>query len=206
MQRIPNTIVIASSNAGKLSEIARLLGSLDVTVVPQAEFCVSDADETGATFTENALIKARHAAFATGFAAIADDSGLTVDALAGRPGVMSARYSGPGATDERNINRLLAELADVPDGQRGAAFHCVACFVMPDESEPLIATGEWRGAILRQRRGQGGFGYDPVFLDPDAACSAAELSAADKNVRSHRGAAFRELAKMLDARFKNFAQ
>lgn len=206
MQRIPNTIVIASGNAGKLSEIARLLASLDVTVVPQSEFGVSGADETGSTFTENALIKARHAALATGFAAIADDSGLTVDALAGRPGVMSARYSGPGATDERNINKLLAELADVPDGKRGAAFHCVACFVMPDESEPLIASGEWRGAILHERRGEGGFGYDPVFLDPDKACSAAELSAEDKNARSHRGRAFRALAELLGARFKMPAQ
>jgi len=190
---------MASGNAGKLREIARLLDRLDVTVVAQSEFGVGDADETGSTFTENALIKARHAVCATGLAAIADDSGLAVDALAGRPGVMSARYSGPDATDAENIDKLLLELAEVPDSQRGATFHCVACFVMPDDSEPLIASGEWRGAVLHERRGDGGFGYDAVFLDPDAACSAAELDADEKNIRSHRGKAFRALAEKLQA-------
>ncbi len=192
---------MASGNAGKLREIARLLDKLDVTVLPQSEFAVSDADETGATFAENALIKARHAALATGLPAIADDSGLSVDALSGRPGVRSARYSGPDATDERNINKLLAELAAVSEADRGASFHCVACFVMPDGSDQLIAEGEWRGSILQERRGDGGFGYDPVFLDSESARSAAELSADEKNERSHRGQALRVLAQMLGETF-----
>jgi len=192
---------MASGNAGKLSEIAHLLDELDVTVLPQSEFAVSNADETGATFAENSLIKARHAALVTGLPAIADDSGLSVDALSGRPGVRSARYSGPGATDERNIDKLLADLAAVSEKDRGASFHCVACFVMPDGSDPLIAEGEWRGSILQERRGDGGFGYDPIFLDAETARSAAELSADEKNARSHRGQALRVLVQMLDEKF-----
>jgi len=188
---------MASANAGKLREIASILGDLDIVVVPQSDFAVVDAEETGSTFMENALIKARHAARATGLAAIADDSGLAVDALDGRPGVYSARYSGPDADDEKNIDKLLAELSGVPDDQRGAAFHCVACFVMPDESEPVIAVGEWRGRILGERCGEGGFGYDPVFFDPELGCSSAQLSVEEKNARSHRGQALRELARKL---------
>jgi XTP/dITP diphosphohydrolase len=192
---------MASGNAGKLREIARILENLDVTILPQSDFGVCDADETGTTFTENSLIKARHAAAATGLPAIADDSGLAVDALEGRPGVMSARYSGPDATDAKNIEKLLAELGDVVEDQRSAAFHCVACFVLPDGSAPLIASGEWRGSILQERRGDSGFGYDPVFLDPESARSAAELTADEKNARSHRGKALRALAKQLIAHF-----
>ncbi len=188
---------MASGNAGKLREIERILADFNVEIVPQVEFGVSDADETGTTFVENALIKAKHAVDATGLPAIADDSGLAVDALDGRPGVYSARYAGPDATDEANNNRLLAELAGVPDEERGAAFHCVVCFLEPGESEPVIAEGEWRGRILRQRRGDGGFGYDPLFFVPDAGCTAAELEPAEKNRRSHRGQALRELARML---------
>ncbi len=188
---------MASSNAGKLREIARILGDLDIEVVPQSEFGVSDADETGDTFVENALIKARHAAAATGFAAIADDSGLAVDALDGRPGVYSARYSGPDGDDEKNIDKLLAEMDGVPDEERGAAFHCVACYVTPEASEPVVAAAEWRGQILRERRGDGGFGYDPVFFDPEIGRGSAELSAEQKNARSHRGKALRELAQKL---------
>jgi XTP/dITP diphosphohydrolase len=198
---LPEKIVMASGNTGKLREIARLLENLGVTVLAQSDFAVSDADETGATFAENSLIKARHAALATGLPALADDSGLAVDALAGRPGVRSARYSGPDASDEQNIDKLLAELDGVPDSNRGAAFHCVACFVLPDDSQPLIASGEWRGSILTERRGDGGFGYDPVFLDPESSRSAAELTADQKNARSHRGKALRALAAMLDERF-----
>ena len=197
MQLRPDKIVMASANAGKLREIASILGDLDIVVVPQSDFAVVDAEETGSTFMENALIKARHAARATGLAAIADDSGLAVDALDGRPGVYSARYSGPDADDEKNIDKLLAELSGVPDDQRGAAFHCVACFVMPDESEPVIAVGEWRGRILGERCGEGGFGYDPVFFDPELGCSSAQLSVEEKNARSHRGQALRELARKL---------
>ena len=188
---------MASSNAGKLREIAAILGDLDIEVVAQSEFGVTDADETGDTFVENALIKARHAAAATGFAAIADDSGLAVDALDGRPGVYSARYSGPDGDDEQNIDKLLAELNGVPDEERGAAFHCVACYVTAEGSEPIIAAAEWRGRILRKRRGDGGFGYDPVFFDPEIGCASAELSSEQKNARSHRGKALRELAHRL---------
>ena len=188
---------MASGNAGKLREIAGILRDFEINVVPQSDFDVTDAEETGSTFVENALIKARHAASATGLAAIADDSGLAVDALDGRPGVYSARYSGPEADPEKNIDRLLAELDGVPDKQRGATFHCVACFVTPDESEPIIAEGKWRGVILRERQGTGGFGYDPIFFDPELGRSSAELSAEEKNARSHRGQALAELARQL---------
>lgn len=197
MARLPDKVVMASSNAGKLREISRILGDLDIAVIPQSDFGVSDADETGTTFAENALIKARHAAEATGLAAIADDSGLSVDALNGRPGVYSARYSGPDADDEKNIDKLLAELDGVPEPERGAAFHCAVCFVVPGAGEPLIAEAEWRGLILRERVGSGGFGYDPIFFDPELGCASAELSAGQKNARSHRGKALRRLARLL---------
>jgi XTP/dITP diphosphohydrolase len=193
----PDRIVLASGNAGKLAEIARILADMDVTVVPQSALGVSDADETGTTFVENALIKARHAVEATGLPAIADDSGICVDALDGRPGVYSARYSGPGATADSNNDRLLAELEGVPDEQRGAAFHCAACYVDPGMAEPVIAQGEWRGRILRARRGDGGFGYDPLFYVPELGKSSAELSPDEKNARSHRGQALAELSRKL---------
>ena len=188
---------MASGNAGKLREIARILGDLDIEVVPQSEFGVSDAEETGTTYVENALIKARHAAEATGLPAIADDSGIVVDALDGRPGVYSARYAGPGATDADNNALLLQELANVPEDERGAAFHCVACFVTPGSEPPVVASGEWRGRILSEPTGEGGFGYDPLFFVPELGCSSAELSAEEKNRLSHRGKALRELARKL---------
>ena len=197
MHKKPDKIVMASGNAGKLREIKRILGDQQVTVVPQSELGVSDADETGTTFVENALIKARHAADETGLPAIADDSGLAVDALNGRPGVYSARYSGPDADPEKNIDRLLQELKGVPDDQRGATFHCVACYVTPGSGEPVIAEGAWRGTILQQRQGDAGFGYDPVFYDPELGLSSSELSAEQKNARSHRGKALLELARLL---------
>lgn len=191
---------MASGNRGKLREIARILSDLNFTVVPQSDFNVSEADETGATFVANALIKARHAAAATGLPAIADDSGLAVDALQGRPGVFSARYSGPDANDESNIDKLLDELAQVEDENRGATFHCVACFVQPDSDDALIAEGRWRGSIARQRIGAGGFGYDPVFIDAELGVTAAQLSVEEKDQRSHRGKALAELARLLGAR------
>lgn len=197
MPRRPDKIVLASGNAGKLKEIVRILGDLDVTVVPQSELGISDADETGTTFLENALIKARHAADATGLPAIADDSGLCVDALDGRPGVYTARFAGPDATDEQNNDRLLAELDGVPDEQRGAVFRCVACFVTPDEDDSVVGEGEWRGRILQERRGDGGFGYDPLFLVMELGVSSAELGAEEKNTRSHRGQALRALSRKL---------
>ena len=190
---------MASGNRGKLREIARLLEGLAMTVVPQSVFGVSDADETGDTFEANALIKARHAAAATGLPAIADDSGLAVDALDGRPGVYSARYSGAGATDDSNIDKLLQELDGVADEERGATFHCVACFVEPDSDRALIAHGSWRGRIAAARQGDGGFGYDPVFIDDDLGVAAAELSAEEKNRRSHRGKALAELVRLLES-------
>jgi XTP/dITP diphosphohydrolase len=191
---------MASGNRGKLREIARILADLEFTVVPQSDFDVSAADESGDSFRANALIKARHAAQLTGLPAIADDSGLVVDALGGRPGIFSARFAGAEASDDENIDKLLQELQQVDDTDRGAAFHCVACFVMPDGSEPLIVDGIWRGTISRQRRGDGGFGYDPVFIDPELGVSAAELSAQQKNQRSHRGKALAELARQLGER------
>lgn len=188
---------MASGNAGKIREIRELLAHLEVTIVPQSDYGVSDADETGSTFEENAIIKARHAAAATGLPAIADDSGLVVEALDGRPGVYSARYAGRDTTDERNIDKLLDELNGVAEEDRGAAFHCVACFVSSADAEPLLAKGRWRGQILSARRGEGGFGYDPVFFDPQSGLVAAELTAREKNARSHRGQALRALAGML---------
>ncbi len=200
--RFPERIVLASGNAGKLREIARLLSDLNVSVVAQSEFGVRDVEETGTTFTENALIKAIHAAAATGLPAIADDSGLVVAGLDGRPGVFSARYSGPDATDDSNIDKLLDEMRDLPDASRGAVFQCAACFAMPGDLEPLIAEGQWRGQILHERRGEHGFGYDPVFFDPEADKSAAELSAEEKDARSHRGKALAVLLSLLRARFE----
>ncbi len=192
---------MASSNAGKIREIARLLEGLGVEVVAQSELGVSDADETGTTFAENSLIKARHAADATGLPAIADDSGLAVDALDGRPGVYSARYAGADATDEQNIDKLLRELVDVSDESRGAAFHCVASFIMPGTSQAVVAEGVWRGTILRARRGDGGFGYDPIFRDPASGLTGAELTPSEKNARSHRGQALRGLVALLQQQF-----
>ncbi len=201
MKNAPSKIVMASSNAGKIREIARILADLGAEIVPQSEFGVSDADETGTTFVENALIKARHAADATGLPAIADDSGLSVDALDGAPGVYSARYSGSDASDESNNQKLLAALDGVAAEDRGAAFHCVACFVSPADDEPLIAEGEWRGSILEAPRGDGGFGYDPLFLDPESGVASAELTPGQKNARSHRGKALRRLHDLLAAKY-----
>lgn len=197
MSKLPAKIVMATGNPGKIREIARLLDGLGVEIVAQSEFGVTDADETGTTFAENSLIKAQHAADATGLPAVADDSGLSVDALDGAPGVYSARYAGDGG-DEANNDKLLTALEGVED--RGAAFHCVATYVAPGE-QPLVAAGEWRGEILHARRGDGGFGYDPLFFVPDCDCSSAELPAAEKNRRSHRGQALRRLVELLKQKY-----
>jgi XTP/dITP diphosphohydrolase len=188
---------MATSNAGKIREIARMLEGLGIEVVAQSEFGVSDADETGTTFAENSLIKAQHAAEATGLPAIADDSGLAVDALGGAPGVYSARYAGD-AGDAANNKKLLAALAGVED--RGAAFHCVATYVVPGEA-PLVASGDWRGEILPEERGTGGFGYDPLFFVPECGCSSAELEPEEKNARSHRGQALRKLVSLIEQKY-----
>ena len=195
-------IVVATGNPGKIPEIARLLDGLDVELVVQSELGVADADETGTSFAENSLIKARHAANATGLPAIADDSGLVVDALGGRPGVYSARYAGANATDDENIEKLLTELAGVGEGSRGAAFHCVATFVMPGDAGADFAEGIWRGTILKVRQGDGGFGYDPIFLDPESGLSSAQLTPQQKNARSHRGQALRALVEQIKKRFR----
>jgi len=197
----PEKIVMASGNAGKILEISRMLDNLGVEVVAQSDFGVKDAVESGTTFVENSLIKAQHACDATGLAAIADDSGLIVDALDGAPGIYSARYAGPSATDDDNIDKLLEALQDVATVSRGAAFHCAAALVLPDQSRPLVAEGQWRGSILTSRQGDGGFGYDPIFLDPESGASAAELTARQKNARSHRGQALAKLVALMDQEF-----
>lgn len=191
-------IVLASGNAKKVAELQSLLGGLGMRVVPQNEFGVMDAEETGTTFVENAIIKARHAARTTGLPAIADDSGLTVDALDGRPGVYSARFAGPAATDEQNVARLLADLEGLPSGRRLATFWCVLVYLRhAEDPTPLICTGHWTGTITEAPRGDGGFGYDPVFLLPEAGRTAAELSPEEKNRLSHRGQALRQLLSQL---------
>lgn len=193
---------MASGNAGKLAEIRRLLDGLAVEVIAQSELGVTDAEETGSTFAENSLLKARHAADATGLPAIADDSGIAVDALDGRPGVYSARYAGANATDDENLDKLLEDVADVRDEDRGAAFHCVATYVVPGEADALVAEGIWRGSLLRARDGDGGFGYDPIFLDPESGLSSAQLTPEEKNARSHRGQALRALVRQLEQRYE----
>jgi len=191
-------IVLASSNPGKVREINRVLAGLNVIVRPQAEFNVIDAEETGLTFVENAILKARNAAQHTGLPAIADDSGLEVDALAGAPGIYSARYAGVGATDRENLEKLLDALADVPEENRGARFQCLMVYMRhADDPTPLICQGSWEGRILTAARGSNGFGYDPVFYVPTHNCASAELAADIKNSLSHRGQALRQLVTAL---------
>jgi XTP/dITP diphosphohydrolase len=191
-------IVFASDNPGKIREVADIFADLDIAIVPQKEFAIEAVEETGTTFADNALLKARHASAQSGLPAMADDSGIVVDALGGRPGVRSARYAGQDATDEQNLDKLLAELAEVPDGRRAAGFHCAAVLVFPDsDGAPLAVEAVWRGDILRERKGSGGFGYDPVFLDPSAGKTGAQMTREEKNRVSHRGKAFRELKNLL---------
>lgn len=200
MPRAAADVVLASGNAGKVREIQALLGPA-WRVRPQSEFGVAPVEETGGTFLANALLKARHAARATGLPALADDSGLEVDALGGEPGVRSARYAGPGADDAANNARLLAALDGVPDAERTARFRCVLVWVRgPDDPAPLAAEGTWEGRILPAPRGAGGFGYDPLFLDTETGLAAAELDPAAKNARSHRGRALSRLRALLAGR------
>ena len=190
--------MLASGNAGKLAELRQLLGDGGFRLRAQSELGVGDVEETGLTFVENALLKARNAARLTGLPALADDSGLCVDALGGAPGLYSARYAGPGGDAARNIERLLHELDGVADDARGASFHC--CIVLlrhATDPKPIVVEGDWRGRILRAPRGNSGFGYDPVFLDPDSGLTAAELPAARKNAVSHRGRALATLRARL---------
>ena len=195
---IPNRLVLATGNAGKLREMREILGPWQVDVRSLAEFTASAADETGLTFVENALLKARFAAQAAGLPAIADDSGLEVDALRGAPGIHSARYAGPGCDDAANNARLLRELEAVPDAGRGARYRCAMVYLRwPEDPAPVVAQAAWEGRIGRTPRGTGGFGYDPLFLVDEGARSAAELAPADKNRRSHRGQALRALVAAL---------
>jgi XTP/dITP diphosphohydrolase len=191
-------IVLASNNRGKLAEFRDLLGGLGIELIPQSELGIAEVEETGLTFVENALIKARHAARETGLPALADDSGLCVDALGGAPGLYSARYAGPGASDEANNRRLLMELDGVPASGRGAHYVCVLVLLRhAEDPDPLIADGRWHGTIAHAPRGSGGFGYDPLFLAPNQGLTAAELPAEQKHVRSHRGSALRTLQERL---------
>ena len=195
------TIVLASSNAGKVREFNQLLGGLHLEVVPQSRFNVTDAEETGLTFVENAILKARHAAQHTQMPALADDSGLEVDALQGAPGIYSARYAGPDASDADNLKKLLAQLKHVPPQNRGARFQCVLVYLRHAlDPTPLICQGAWEGSILLEPRGSSGFGYDPVFFVPTHTCSAAELPSQTKNALSHRGQALRHLLVNLPKR------
>ncbi len=191
-------IVLATANQGKLHELTMLLTDFGLDILLQTELGVVPARETGLTFIENALIKARHAAKMTGFAAIADDSGLSVEALKGVPGVCSARYAGLDASDQENCQQLLTVLQDVPDGQRQAQFHCVLVYLRHwDDPVPRIFHGCWQGVIAREPVGTEGFGYDGIFHLPDLNCSAAQLSVEEKNRLSHRGQAFRQLRAAL---------
>ncbi len=191
-------IVLASSNPGKVREINQLLAELDLHVQPQGEFGVIDVEETGLTFVENAILKARNAARHTGLPAIADDSGIEVDALQGAPGIYSARFAGNGASDQANLDKLLIELKDVPAAQRSARFQCLMVYMQhADDPTPLICQGTWEGSILFEPKGDNGFGYDPVFHVPTHHCSSAELPAGTKNSLSHRGQALRKLIMAL---------
>ena len=189
-------LVLASNNAGKLREFVQLFAPLGIELVPQSAFNVSEAEEPHVTFIENALAKARHCALATGLPALADDSGLCVSALNGAPGVISARYAGEPKSDARNSEKLLSELQGKTD--RRAHYVCVLALCRyPDDPQPLIAEGELHGEILAAPRGDGGFGYDPLFFLPGHACTAAELDAEEKNRISHRGIALHSLLQRL---------
>lgn len=195
-------IVLASGNAGKLREFRELLRPLHVTLRLQSDLGVGATTESGATFVENAIIKARHAAVCTGQAAIADDSGIVVDTLAGAPGIYSARYAGASASDDDNVGKLLANAGEVEDGQRQCRFICVIAFLSStNDPLPMLAVGAWEGELLREPRGENGFGYDPVFYVPEHDCSSAELEPAFKNRISHRAKAMDAFLAEYHARF-----
>lgn len=183
-------VVLATGNPGKVRELAELLSAFGLDIVAQTDLEVESAEETGLTFIENAILKARHAAQITGLPAIADDSGLAVDALGGAPGIYSARYAGEEASDQQNLEKLLQALENVPDGQRQAQFHCVLVYLRhAEDPTPLVFHGSWQGEITRAAAGAGGFGYDPIFFVPALGKTAAELSKAEKGAVSHRGKA-----------------
>lgn len=193
-------IILTSGNRGKVQEIQQLLKPLGWDVVPQTDWGFVEAEETGLTFIENAIIKARHAAHHTGLPALADDSGLAVAALNGAPGIYSARYAGSPCTDQENIDKLLFQLRDVPTHERRASFHCVLALLRhSDDPTPIICHGRWDGYITTSPQGDQGFGYDPVFWIPELECTAAQLTLAQKHQYSHRGEALRSLLNQLQA-------
>lgn len=197
MEPARTRVVLASSNQGKLKEFRQLLLEQGMTIIPQSEFAIADAVEDGLSFVENAIIKARHASTLSGLPAIADDSGLEVDALNGAPGIYSSRFSGEDATDEKNNLRLLALLQDVPESQRTARFQCLLVYLRHGEDPtPLICQGTWEGRIAFSAKGLNGFGYDPLFYVPEQGCHSAELAREVKNKISHRGKA---MALLLNA-------
>lgn len=191
-------IVLATGNQGKVREMADLLSEFGFDVVAQSDYAVSEVAETGTTFIENAIIKARHAAKETGLAAIADDSGLEVDYLQGAPGIYSARYAGEGASDQQNLEKLLAAMENVPETQRTARFHCVLVLMRHHQDPtPIVCHGVWEGRILTEPQGEHGFGYDPIFFVPEDQCASAQLEPARKKQLSHRGKALKQLFAQL---------
>lgn len=191
-------VVLATNNAGKLRELQALLGPLGFEVLPKSQFTHDEVAETGASFAANALIKARHASHVSGLPAIADDSGIAVDALNGAPGIYSARYAGATASDEANLQKLLHDMAAVPEGRRGAHYHCALVYVRAaDDATPVICEAQWHGVIARAPRGTGGFGYDPIFWLPQRGLTAAELASEEKNRLSHRAQALQQLLACL---------
>ncbi|MCO4785179.1 RdgB/HAM1 family non-canonical purine NTP pyrophosphatase [Marinomonas atlantica] len=195
------TIVLASNNAGKIKEFNALLSQFNFEVKPQGDFQVEDADETGLTFVENAILKARHACAATGLPALADDSGIEVDFLKGAPGIYSARFAGDHGNNEANNALLLEKLDGVPAEQRSARFHCVLAFMRhKDDPTPIISHGTWEGRILESAEGVEGFGYDPIFYVPEKGCSSASLPKEVKNQLSHRAKALKELVEAFKTR------
>ena len=192
-------IVLATSNPGKIKELTMLLQPLNIEVIPQSAFAIEDAEEPGLTFIENAIIKARHAARLSGLPALADDSGLAVAALNGAPGIHSARYAGDHVSPKEHIGKLMDAMRDVPDDQRQAEFHCVlALLTSADDPAPIVCHGRWHGLIVREPRGEHGFGYDPVFYIPSINKVSAELESTVKNKISHRGKALQALVAILE--------
>ena len=191
-------LVLASANKGKIKELQDMLGGLGINIIPQQQLGIKDAEETGLTFVENAILKARHAAEISGLPAIADDSGLEVDYLKGAPGIYSARFSGAGATDQSNLDKLMLEMRDAPADKRSARYQTViAVMAHGSDPTPILCQGTWEGEIAFEEKGSEGFGYDPVFKPADASCHAAELEKSVKNTISHRGKAINELLEKL---------
>ncbi|MAT52489.1 MAG: non-canonical purine NTP pyrophosphatase, RdgB/HAM1 family [Porticoccaceae bacterium] len=198
MTRVPEHVVLASGNAGKLREFRALFDGAGMKVDPQSVFDITDAEESGLSFVENAILKARHASSLSGLPAIADDSGLEVDALNGAPGVFSARFAGPGASDADNIAKLLEQMVEVGDDARSARFQCLLVYMRhPEDPTPMICQGTWEGVIAHKPQGRHGFGYDPVFFVREQNCTAAELTREVKNTLSHRARALHQLLDRL---------